>query len=179
MLYKVLKFVGKYGELKNHGYKFCRLFAGNYMTWFKKTGGEYSSNNIWIFKKGADVEFKDFYHMSGLVGEFVRDNDPIKPFPTCKLCWRIVIDNDGAVFANEGGDRYNSMSYFSRDENNKYYQETPQEEKDQMIPDMNYEEFSKRFRTDMISLEFGNAMRELMNSGMVEIQDEELKSLIS
>jgi hypothetical protein len=42
-----LKFTGKYAELKHLGYKFQKLFAGNYMSW--------SKDRVFIFKKGSDV----------------------------------------------------------------------------------------------------------------------------
>ena len=42
-----LKFTGKYAELKNMGYTFCKLYAANYMSWNK--------NNVFIFKKGSDI----------------------------------------------------------------------------------------------------------------------------
>lgn len=47
MKHGYLKFTGDYAALKTLGYKFQKLFAGNYMSW--------SKDGVFIFKKGADV----------------------------------------------------------------------------------------------------------------------------
>ena len=72
MKFRLLKFKGKYGELKNHGYKFQKMYASDYLCWHKKVS-EFSSNAIWIWKKGSEVEIRDLYEYSGIVAEYIRD----------------------------------------------------------------------------------------------------------
>ena len=47
-------FVGDWKKLKPLGYKFQKLYAANYICYHK--GNEYSTEEIWIWKKGKDIQ---------------------------------------------------------------------------------------------------------------------------
>jgi hypothetical protein len=181
---KVLKFVGRYGDLqKKHGYKFQRMYAANYMCWYLDVDGEYSGNTIWIWKRGADVVFRDYHSFSGLLGEFLVNNEPNEmPLPVFgeqEPYWHFVIDRDDCkILATDFDDKstvYSSTMYFMRDEGGKDWEDVRQDVKDRMLPDLSYEDFCKRYRRDTIRLKFGKAIRKLMESRMVKIVEEERK----
>jgi len=70
MIYKYIKFTGDYAKLKSMGYKFQRLFAGNYMQWCKDD--EYR-----VWKKGAELTISLFTNHEGSLLELLltcRDN---------------------------------------------------------------------------------------------------------
>jgi len=74
---KYIKFTGDYSQLKNMGYEFQKLFAGNYMQWSK------GYTRIW--KKGGDVSIDRLTNYEGAFFEwFKRYYDKQVPLPTTK-----------------------------------------------------------------------------------------------
>jgi len=71
-IHKIIKFTGDYSKLKPMGYEFQKLFAGNYMQWCKRSGGEWSPTTR-IFKKGADVCMDHLTNFEGPFFELYMD----------------------------------------------------------------------------------------------------------
>lgn len=65
-----IKFTGEYTDLKKKGFTFQKLFANNHMCWHKKV----ENQNMWIWKKGNEVEFEDLYNHSRLILEAIQNN---------------------------------------------------------------------------------------------------------
>lgn len=54
---RLLKYKGKFGELRNRGFKFCKMFARNYMMWFDDGPNIHDDNEIRVWKHlGGYVE---------------------------------------------------------------------------------------------------------------------------
>ncbi|RLI45872.1 hypothetical protein DRO61_09950, partial [Candidatus Bathyarchaeota archaeon] len=64
-----------FGILKDLGYKFQRMYASNYMSWWKTPDEEGYGNQIIVWKKGNNVELVDLYSLSGLLALYLRDVD--------------------------------------------------------------------------------------------------------
>lgn len=62
-----IKFTGKWTDLKPLGYKFQRLFANNYIC--------YHQEELWIWKKGQELEIADCYDDSCLILKYLIDNN--------------------------------------------------------------------------------------------------------
>lgn len=71
-VHKIIKFTGDYSKLKSMGYEFQKLYAGNYMQWCKRSGGEWSPTTR-IFKKGADVCMDRLTNFEGPFFELYMD----------------------------------------------------------------------------------------------------------
>jgi hypothetical protein len=62
----VIQFIGDFKQLIPMGYKFSRLYARNYICYHQK--------EIWIWKKGKDVEIADFYGKSHVLLSYLIKN---------------------------------------------------------------------------------------------------------
>ena len=71
-IHKIIKFTGDYSKLKTMGYEFQKLYAGNYMQWCKRSGGEWSPTTR-IFKKGSDVCMDRLTNFEGPFFELYMD----------------------------------------------------------------------------------------------------------
>jgi hypothetical protein len=79
-----LKFTGDYASLKTLGYKFQKLFAGNYMSWSKE--------GVFIFKKGADVSHGNI-NLFKLV-EFLKTDPAVRISPRGIAFYKFYSDPD-------------------------------------------------------------------------------------
>ena len=71
-IHKIIKFTGDYSKLKTMGYGFQKLYAGNYMQWYKQSGGEHSARTR-IFKRGSDVCMDRLTNFEGPFFELYMD----------------------------------------------------------------------------------------------------------
>jgi len=56
-------FQGDYKTLKPQGYTYSKMFAANYICYHK--------DNVWLYRKGREVEIRDFYENSYLVLDYL------------------------------------------------------------------------------------------------------------
>lgn len=60
-------FLGDFKQLIPMGYKFSKLYAGNYICYHK--------DGIWIWRKGKEVEIDDLYGQSYVLLNYLIQND--------------------------------------------------------------------------------------------------------
>ena len=173
---RILKFIGSYKDLKPNGFEFQRLYANNYMQWCKEIDGQ----TIRVWKKGNDVEINALYGWSGIVAEFIRDNEPettkgvpglIRPW----TWWRCVLNTDTDELFEYNRMRHEGLSYSIRDEGGEDWDRLRAENKAALIPDITCQEYLKTYRAVKLTNMFGLAVRELFSLGWVEIVNEERK----
>lgn len=69
----MIKFIGDFKELKKIGYTFSKLYANNYICYNdKKENG--LCGDIWIWKKGREIEIMDLYGNSHILLQHIIDN---------------------------------------------------------------------------------------------------------
>lgn len=66
-----LEFLGRYSELKAHGYKFQKLYAANYMQW---SYGDFN-HRIRIWKKGNSVELDNSLGLNREIAQVICGPD--------------------------------------------------------------------------------------------------------
>lgn len=62
-----IKFTGDFKKLIPMGYRFTKVWANNYIC--------YQKEQVYIWKKGKDIEITDLYHRSYLVLQYLIEND--------------------------------------------------------------------------------------------------------
>lgn len=62
-----IEFIGDFKKLKSMGYRYQKLFAHNYICYHK--------NELWIWKKGNEVEITDFNTRSSKLFEYLVLNN--------------------------------------------------------------------------------------------------------
>ena len=74
MTFKQIGFTGDYAQLKNMGFEFQKLYAGNYMQW------HHEKADVRIWKKGADVTISKIQGMEGQLLQMMIDETvfPVK-----------------------------------------------------------------------------------------------------
>ncbi len=70
---KILKFTGKFRDLKPRGYRHTYMYARRYRCW-TKWGAEMDQRtaDVWIWMKERRVEIQDLYGRSYLIAEWFR-----------------------------------------------------------------------------------------------------------
>lgn len=172
---KVLKFVGNYGDLKKHGFTFQKLYARNYMQWSKKVKGDHC---ISVWKKGAEVEIDDLYNLSGIVAEYILNNDPIdicaegarRVFKDGLVVLRFTLDKENREAVSYDRAIHSDTLYFMAQEGT-----LKEELKKKLLPDMDVKAFHKRFRVLVLDPELVYAVREMFDCGLIALVDEPAK----
>lgn len=80
-----IRFVGKYAELKNMGFTFQKLFAGNYMQW--------SKGHIRVWKYGEDVTIDMLTNFEGNFLKILLANkqNKVPLLPVDKESGRVIV----------------------------------------------------------------------------------------
>jgi len=73
-----IKFTGKYEELKSKGFEFQRLFANNYMQWFKY--------GIRVWRRGGDITYDNM----DIAGVMRVATDPMLHNKWTKGCLHVI-----------------------------------------------------------------------------------------
>ena len=68
MTFKTIGFTGDYSQLKNMGFVFQKLYAGNYMQW------HHDESDIRIWKKGADLTISRIEGVEGQLLQMMFDH---------------------------------------------------------------------------------------------------------
>jgi len=165
---RMLKYRGRYSDLKNEGFKFQKLYARNYMVWHREVGESY----VWFWRAGRDVEIEDNYGMSGGLAEFILNNGELETVPGNKVFpefkrMRCVIDFESASVVTYDG-KHNSLAYFILEDDES--PELPEEAKSKLIAGLTYKTFHDRFKVVCFTPEFVEYIRKLFKEGKLEIE---------
>ncbi len=156
---KYIKFIGRKSDLKGMGYTFQKLFGMNYNCWHKSID-EYSSQTVWIWDKGKQVEIIDLHQNSYIILEEV-------------------------IIKNRSGERLNNdtMSRFMLEMETKtlhdydfkhtieYKVATNQISTDTETLKKAFGEYADKYRTVRIDDKLKDILRELWQRKMIEISE--------
>lgn len=139
-----IKFTGDFKKLIPMGYRFTKVWANNYIC--------YQKEQVYIWKKGKDIEIADLYHRSYLVLQYLIDND----FQIQDKCNRIVINKEEYKAEHFDFDKHTDIAL--------YLKGTTQEE---------MESFRNIYRTITIISEQIAVLKELYELKLIEIVEGE------
>jgi hypothetical protein len=151
----------KYRELKDHGFEFQKLYAGNYMQWCKRLT-EFSTETVRVWKMQDEVCLADWHEKSGVIAEYIRDipaDTPIK-----YGCIHMVYNLKTYSIEEYDREKHNSGIVFSRNEGK------PNE--DELMDD-----WYNTYRVINITIEFARVIRELWKLDMIKITEKTFKLL--
>ncbi len=162
--------------LKGLGYKFQRMYASNYMSWWKTPNEEEYGDHIIVWKKNNDVELVDLYSLSGLVALYLRDLDYEKESESLSLknctggfdksdSWiNVVINMKTCEIERYEFEKHDApmVSHELR-----YAGFSKEEIKEKM------REFHNTYRTKVFKEEYVNMVKDMWKDGFVEIVNQE------
>ena len=137
---KDIVFIGDFKKLIPLGYKFQRLYARNYIC--------YHQEDVWIWRKGKQVEISDMYSRSYLLLEYLIEQNFIIPNE-----FNMVVVNTESNEIEEYQKEKHSDIYF--------YDKLTEEEMNQ---------FYKRYQKKFIRQETIDCLKELYGSGLIQVK---------
>ena len=162
--------------LKGLGYKFQRMYANNYMSWYKTPDKEGYGDAITVWKKNNNIELSDLYSLSGLVALYLRDLDYEKEseFLDLKNCtggfdksdsWLNVVVNMKTCEIEEYDFEKHDSGMISSE---LRYVGMPKEE-----IKVKMREFHNTYYVKVLNEEYVNMVKNMWNDGFVEIVSQE------
>jgi len=163
-----------FGILKGLGYKFQRMYASNYMSWWKTTDEEGYGDEIIVWKKNNLVELASVFSLSGLLALYLRDVDYEKESECLELknctgeleksdSWLNVVVNMKTCEM----ERYD----FDKHEFNGYELRLVGVPKEEITEKRR--EFNKTYRKKTFNKDYVDMVKDMWEEGFVEIINEE------
>ncbi len=164
-----------FGILKGLGYKFQRMYASNYMSWYKTPDEEGYGDQIIVWKKSNNVELADLHSLSGILALYLRDVDyekekdflDLKGFDKSDSWLNVVVNMDTCEIEEYDFEKHEFDSFGLR------HAGVPDEEIKKKIKEFNKTYYKKVFNEDYVNL-----IKEMWNDGYVEIVNEERTRMI-
>ena len=162
--------------LKGLGYKFQRMYASNYMSWWKTANDEKYGDQIIVWKKNNLVELVDLYSLSGIFALYLKDVDYEKESEVLSLknctggfdksdSWLNVVVNIKTCEIEEYDFEKHDAGMISSE---LRYAGMPKEE-----IKVKMREFHNTYYVKVLNEEYVNMVKDMWNDGFVEIVNQE------
>lgn len=138
---KMIEFTGDFKQLIPMGYKFSRMYARNYIC--------YHQDDIWIWKKGKDIEINDFYSKSHLILSYLIERNFIIP----NEFNMVVLNTETSMIEDYERTKHSDMYFFGK------------------LSEGEMEKFYNRYHRKFITEETIKALKQLYELRMLEIVD--------
>jgi hypothetical protein len=158
--------------LKGLGYKFQRMYASNYMSWWKTPDDEDYGDQIIVWKKNNLVELADVFSLSGILALYLRDVNydeekdflSLKGFEDSDSWLNVVINMKTCKIEKYDFDKHDSCMVSSE----MRHAGVPKEEiKEKM------KEFNKTYHRKVFNEDYVKMVKDMWKDDFVEIINEE------
>ncbi|PLS19159.1 hypothetical protein CVD28_01755 [Bacillus sp. M6-12] len=138
-----IQFTGDFKKLIPMGYKFSKLYASNYICYHK--------DELWIWKKGKELEIADFYSRSHVVLQYLIDHDFVVP----NEYNLVVLNQETSQIEDYERTKHSDMYFFGK------------------LSEEEMEQFYKRYHRKFLQKEMIDALKELYELKLIEIKGNE------